>query len=460
MRLNIIKRIGLLLLVAVVISSCEKWIDTEINTNPNNPSDVTLPLLLPSTQAAIAYTYGGDMTRYQGMWMQHLSGVARQSLGTDRFNVLESDVNNLWNTLYGGALINLQVLMEKAEKENAKHYLGIGKVLTAFAMMNITAVWGDVPYSDAFRGAEGVLKAKYDTQEQVYAAINQLLDEAIVVLGEVNPTGVPVPGAADLIFAGDAAKWQKAARSLKVRAALHLSKRNGMGPVQSALSAGTLMESAADDFQFAFAAPASQWNPRYQFDNDRGDIRVGARVVNFMTSTNDPRMAGYFAPTADGEFVGSPPGAGLEAASFIGPAYASQASPVFFMNYFEVKFIEAEAYFGPDNSRAASAYNDGVKASLAKHGISDPDWEAIYANESAATISLQKIMEGKYVAMFLSLESWADWRRTNLPTLGLPQQNALTETPRRYLYPLDENLYNKQNVPAGQTATSRVWWDQ
>lgn len=462
MRQNMIKSLSLFLLLAVMISGCKKWIDTDMNTNPNNPADVSLALLLPGTQAAIAYTQGGDMTRYSGVWMQHMSGVDRQMFASERYSVLDSDINNLWNTLYGQALMNLQVMITKAQADEAKHYEGVAKVMTAYAMMNIASVWGDVPYSNAWKGGEGVLSATYDSQEQVYAAVNTLLNEAIALFGEANPVGKPAPGAADLVYGGDIAKWTKAAKSLKVRAALHLAKKNGMGPVRDLINAGGLLEEG-DDFNFVFGAASNEWNPIYQFDNDRGDLRVGKKIVDMMAATNDPRMAGYFRlhPDAtDPNFVGSGPGEANVLASYVGPAYASPASPVHFMTYSEVKFIEAEAFFGTDNAKAAAAYNDGVKASLAMHGITADDWVAANAAETAGSISLAKIMDGKYVANFMSLETWTDWRRTGMPALALPSAAVLTETPRRYVYPTDENLYNTANVPAGQTPTSRVWWDQ
>jgi hypothetical protein len=457
MRHNIIKKIGLFFLLAAMISSCDKWIDTDINVSPNNPADVTLALLLPSTQSAIAYTYGGDMTRYQSMWMQHLSGVDRQSFASERYSILDSDVNNLWNTLYGGALKNLLILEEKAVEQEAKHYEGVAKVMTAFAMMNITSVWGDVPYSEALRG-ETNMKPAYDSQEAVYGAINTMLDQAIGLFGEANPAGVAAPGGSDLIYGGDIAKWTKLAKTLKVRAALHLAKRNGMGPVRDAINAGGLI-AEGDDFEFVFGSSANEWNPRYQFDTERGDIRVSATIVDLMNATGDPRLAGYFAANEDGDIVGSSPGGAVVTASWIGPAYASQNSPVFFFPYFELKFVEAEAFFDTDKDKAAAAYNDGVKASLAKHGVSDATWEADNAAETAASITMEKIMMGKYIANFLSLETWTDWRRTGMPNLAIPAGATLNETPRRYIYPTDENLYNTDNVPAGVTPSTRVWWD-
>ncbi|MFO7613665.1 MAG: SusD/RagB family nutrient-binding outer membrane lipoprotein [Bacteroidales bacterium] len=458
MRQNIFKTMSLILMLTVILSSCEKWIDTDININPNNPGDVTVDLLLPATQGALAYTYGGDLTRYQAMWMQHLSGVERQSFALERYSHIDSDINNLWNTLYGGALINLKVMVEKAEETGARHYMGMGKVLKAFALMNISSVWGDVPYSDAFKGTEGVLKAKYDSQQQIYETINTLLDEALVHFGEQNDPLAMVPGNSDLIYKGNMTKWEKAARSLKVRAALHLSKRNGLGPVRDLINAGGLISDASEDFQFNFGAPANENNPVFQFQDQRGDIRVGKRIADMLIATEDPRTPEIMALNEEGEYIGSGPGEALTTASLIGPGYASVNSPVFFLTYFEVKFMEAEAFYGVDDNKAATAYNDAVKASLAKHDVSDEDWEASNASEDAGSITLQKIMEGKYVAMFHSLETWTDWRRTGFPTLQLPENSVYPQTLRRFLYPLDENLYNTENVPA-HTPTSRVWWD-
>jgi hypothetical protein len=464
---NYIKKIGLFALLVALLLGCEKWIDPEMNINPNNPADVGMNVLLPASQAAIGYSYGGDFTRYPAMWMQHLSGVTRQSFASDRYSVLDSDINNLWNTLYGGALINLKVLEGKAIELDAHQYHGISKVLQAYTLLNITSAWGDAPFSEAFQGEDDTSPA-YDTQQQNYTTVNQLLDQAIGLFGQQSPVGIAVPGRDDIIYNGDVALWTKAARSLKVRAALHLSKINGYAPVRELIDAGGLMESGADDFQFQFGSASNEWNPRYQFDNDRGDIRAGARIVNLMKETNDPRIPQYFyivpqtvTPAGDtlpADYIGSGPGEGRTRASFLGPAYAEQNAPVFFMNYFELKFIEAEAFFETNPQRAAEAFNQAVIASLTKHGVRNPEWEALNANETAASITLERIMMAKYIAMFNSLETWTDWRRTGFPQLQLPAANVLPQPPRRFLYPLDENLYNTDNVP-DHSPTSRVWWD-
>jgi hypothetical protein len=459
MRHNIIKSVSLFLLIAVMISGCKKWIDTDINKNPNNPADVSMALLLPSTQGGLGYVIGGDHSRVSGMWMQHLAGVDRQSAALERYSVLESDQNNLWNTLYAEVLKNLDILVKKAIDQNAPHFEGVGKIMTAYTLGMITDVWGDAPYSEALQGETGNLTPKYDTQEKLYQTINTLLDEGIAKLSAASPVGAPVPGTSDLVYAGNAAKWVALGKSLKVRFALHLSKKNGYGPVRDLINQGGLISDNANDFQVNFGTAASANNPRFQFDQQRGDIRVGKRVVDLMKATNDPRMPRYFDKKTAAEYVGSGPGENNVNAAWIGPGYAANNSPVYLMNYFEVKFIEAEAFFDTDKARAATAYNDAVKASLAKHGVSNAAWEADNASETATSITMEKIMTGKYIAMFMSSETWVDWRRTGMPSLTLPAGIVGNQTPRRYLYPTDERLYNP-NMPAGLTVTNKVWWDQ
>lgn len=453
------RKIGILLTIAFFLNSCEKWIDPEININPNEPADVNLNLLLPSSQAGIAYAFGGDHSRTSAMWMQHLSGVDRQSFALERYSVLESDNNNLWNTLYGGVLKNLVIMIDKGDEEGAIHYTAVAKILTAFTLGIITDVWNDAPYSDALRGESGNLTAQFDTQEQLYNTMNSYLNDAIALLGQEAPVGIPKPGNDDLMYQGNTAKWMKLAKALKVRYALHLSNRTGdYGSVRNLINEGGLLEDVSDNFTFNFSAAANEWNPRYQFDSDRGDIRVGKRIVDLMNATNDPRRPVYFYKGDSEDYFGSGPGEALTTAAWIGPGYASQGAPVFFFTYFEQNFIEAEAFFGNDNTRAAEAYNAGVMASLETHGISDPDWEAANAAETSGTITMEKIMTGKYIAMFLHSETWTDWRRTNMPSLTAPAA-AQTAIPRRYLYTTDEINYNAENVPTGQTSTSRVWWD-
>ena len=127
----------------------------------------------------------------------------------------------------------------------------------------------------------------------------------------------------------------------------------------------------------------------------------------------------------------------------------------------ECKFIEAEARFQTgDNAGAATAHNDAVIASLAKHDVSDAAWEALNAAETDATITLQKIMMAKYIALFMSSEPFSDWRRTGIPSLVMAVNASANanQIPRIYLYPQDEIDFNGDNI-LSTDINSSVWWD-
>jgi len=92
-------------------------------------------------------------------------------------------------------------------------------------------------------------------------------------------------------------------------------------------------------------------------------------------------------------------------------------------------------------------------------GAADTAYSNMYANENNATITLEKIMDQKYIAMFGQCEAWADWRRTNMPALT-PNPNAqITEIPRRLPTVIEERLYNS-NAPSNTDITAPVWWDE
>lgn len=445
-----------ILLIGGLFSSCQKWIDPSLNEDPNNPKEVAMAQLILPIEANLAYIVGGELARWNCVWMQQIAGIQSQSAENDIYIFGESDGDNAWSyNLYAPGMINTKILLEKAAETNSPHYAGVAKILMAYHLGVTTDLWGDIPYSDALKGATNEFKPKYDTQEKIYTTIFTLLDEAIVNLGAA--TSLYKPAAEDLIYGGNKANWIKTAYALKARYSLHLAKKKGATAYTDALSAlAKAYTSNDDDFKFVFGSAYNNSNPIYQSEQERtGYYAASSTYMNMLSAANDPRKAIYF----DGN-VGSVPGIANTDAATIGAAYASDVSPVYLMSYVEVKFIEAESSFKTnDKLRAANAYNDGLKASLQREGVyGDGSW--YNSNKTTdATVTLEKIMNQKYMSSFLQIETWTDWRRTGFPTLAKATGAVTSEIPRRLLYPADERLYNGTNMPTGQTLTSRVWWD-
>jgi hypothetical protein len=71
--------------------------------------------------------------------------------------------------------------------------------------------------------------------------------------------------------------------------------------------------------------------------------------------------------------------------------------------------------------------------------------------------AIQRIMEEKSVANFFNIENFSDWRRTGYPAIT-KSNGALSDIPRRLLYPQSEILTNTQPQQSAKL-TDRLWWD-
>ncbi len=431
---------GTILLIALLFSACEKWIDPNINKDPDSVADVPYNLLLPAIEADMGFVMGGmDIRGITGMWVQHVEGAARQAATIGRnYNITEADVNNAWNSFYNGFMMDLTIYLQKTGGTNPQAR-GVGKVLMATALGQATDLWGDIPYTEAFKG-NGDLKPAYDSQQSIYTTINLLLTEAIADLGTSNSANaIPLGSSSnDVIYNGDKTKWIAAARSLRARYALHLSKKAGVDYAAIIADCNAGISSNANDLQVVFGTTESNANPLYQFDQQRGDVAPSSTFETF--AAGDPRLP----VMAVGESFGS--------------FYGSIDSPVPFMTFVETKFILAEAQLrktAPDQTAANTAYDAAVNASLAKFGVSDAAWLTNNTSGVLGNRNIQNIIEAKYIALFLQTEAYNDYRRTGFPVLS---PTAGTKIPSRFPYCTDERLYNAESLPSGITTDTPLWW--
>lgn len=437
-------------------TGCSSWIDHDLNVDPNNPQDVSLNLILPTVEGTLAFNYGSDISRISSCWTQQHFGANRQHEGFFRYIIGEGDVNNAWNNMYGTTMINCDVMIKKAEAEGSPAYASIGKILQALSLGIVTDMWGDVPFSEAFKG-EGTLYPKTDEQQQIYTTINSLLDDAIA---KIKTTSVTKPGADDLIYGGDLDKWVMAAYSLKARYAIHTTKPNGLKASQDALAAlSGGFKANSDGLILNFGASETNANPLYAFLSSRtGDITLGPKLIELLNAKNDPRRSKI--------------GDGLKPTDMIadstpfGAFHTSPESPLVLCSFAELKFIEAEALFNTGKkAEAKTAYLAGIKANMDWYGISAADQKS-YTDQPSVNptgdITLQLIMEEKYIALYTQQESYTDYRRTSFPTLT--PATAGKTVPVRFPTAQNQRLYNAKNLPAGATdagwINTPMWWNK
>jgi len=460
-----IKILGMFVFAALILTSCEKWINTDINTNPDAPITVPISTLLPAIEANMGYnTIGGnDLCRVTSIWLQQLQGIERQSLATADYQLREGDVNNQWNTDYAGTMEDLKQVMTLATNEGNVYALGIAQVLMANSLGVCTDVWNDMPYTEAFQGAENFAPI-FDSQQQIYQTIQELLDAAIT---NFNMSGNwTVDG--DMIYNGDISLWTKAAYAFKARYALHLSKINGTTAYTDALAAlPNAFGAWSEDLQFVFGNSQGFSNPLWQFMDQRGDISMHAFFINMLTVRFDPRITVYATTDVNGGYSGNDWGGSSYDVSFPGSAVADMNSPVPFITYAECLFIKAEAEFmtGAAEAQVRADISAGVTASMDKLGVLNPAYMTAY-DSVLTTLSgpalLNEIMTQKYIALYYQSEAYNDWRRTGMPVLTPNPDgsgpNITPEIPRRFPYSTDEINYNA-NCPDYGTIWNRVWWD-
>lgn len=471
---NMKLRFFILLIITGVFTSCENYLD--INTDPNNPTSVPVKGLM-SVGSVRTAANTANVGYYTSYFVQYLAGP---NAGGNTDTHQEINANGTWVAIYN-VLSNLSDMELMAEEQGAPNYVGAAKIMKAINLALLVDAWNNVPYSEAF--FVQTLKPKYDDGQQLYTEIFKLLTDGITRLQE--PTTTLTMGADDFMFGGNLSRWIKTAHALRARYLSHLSKTSAYDPnaILTAVSNG--LASNADDAKVTFTTTV--FNPWGSVAiNQAGlvlDGWISQQIVEAMDGTTfdvvDPRMEFMFSRTRNGVFRGTRNGAGrdpdvmdlrLDASTLVEASfYANRASPVLVMTFAEQKFIEAEAQLANNNKAAAyAAYLAGIRAHMDMLGVTAANRDAYINNPAVSTgeanITLALIMKEKYVALYLSPETWNDARRYNfryadmtVPAQLNPDLNG--QFSRRLQYPSSEFQTNSDNVPAIKLS-DRIWWDQ
>lgn len=446
--------IALMVVFILIGSGCKKWIDTDMNINPDVPSDVPMKLLLPTLEVSMSYQIGGiRAVKTTNIYVQQLNGVARQSNGEAKYILSASDVDDLWRRMYYQPMMDAKTVIDKANEQKSPHYAGVAKVCMALCLGTMTNLFGDLPYTEAFKGDEALLKPVFDTQEDIYKTIDTLLDEAIKDLASTDNV---IALAGDLIYSNNRTSWTRAAYALRARYALYKKDyTNALNYVNNSFQ-------ATDKFVVNYGTTNAEANPMYQYatvSSYKNDIKMCKTFIDKLNATSDPRRTFYAKYLTGTTIVGSAAGSEDANASGLGTYNNSANSPVVLSSYAEMQFIKAECHLKqsvPDAASAATAYKNAVAASvLAVTGAANAPWLTTNINnETATTITLQKIIEQKYLAMYSTVVPYDDYRRTGFPALT-PVAGA-GAIPVRFPYPQTEVSYNS-NCPAIIDSNQKLW---
>ncbi|NHF57922.1 SusD/RagB family nutrient-binding outer membrane lipoprotein [Flavobacteriaceae bacterium TP-CH-4] len=291
----------------LLLSACETT-ELRVVDSPNDlsPQQASVDFFLNQIQIMTAQIHSGEEGRAENGLSQFGMEPVRMQHGfgpTYRDMYDPTDFDRLWDNVYARALIDIRTMNPLAEEAEQFTHLAIGQILEAYIMMSMVDFFGDVPYSEALRGSEGILNPTVDSGASIYEAVDQLLLDAIANLNKdelVLPTN-------DLFYGGDEGQWIKLANTMRLKLYLQtrlVNSAESTSVINSLISGGQLILDSSDDFFFQWgtsnAAPDSRhpwFDANYDGAGPSSDFYTCNYFMDLMANQYgepDPRIRYYF----------------------------------------------------------------------------------------------------------------------------------------------------------------------
>ena len=293
-------KITILVLSLVVLVSCHGLEDLNENPDKVGVENVDPNLLVPTV-------INGAGKSVVGLGFGDIAGVMQHtqkdgwSSGHNAYDW--GNDSHSWSGYYS-LLTNNRILIEKAEAENLEFHHGVGLVMKAFIYGLLTDLWGDAPYTEALRAADGAefYKAAFDDQKTIYEGVLSDLSMANSLLSKDQGEYFSIQADQDILFEGNVSKWRKFANSLALRYYMRLSIKEpamaeqGIKAILDNPQQFPLILDASDDANMAYIGNtgADSWPTNTQFDsNAQGAyfrIKMSKTLVDRLQELDDPRL--------------------------------------------------------------------------------------------------------------------------------------------------------------------------
>ncbi len=296
------------LALLVSLNACES-LDLNVNDDPNNASPNASDINLLLNGAMLNFTaWIGEEDEDNRTGFEAGMEIVRMlhAFGPLYENAYEpSDFDDVWRQSYAGHLMDIQVIKATALENNLSHHAGVAKILESYTLTTLVDYFGDVLYTDAFKGAEN-FDPSLDDDEAVYTVALNLLNEAIADLQTSPATSI----SQDLFYGGDLDKWITLAKTLKLRiynntrlaGTSTFNDAVALAEINSLLADGDLIDSASEDFTVVYGSNASApdvRHPQYinNYENTPSGEYMSMYFMNLMVNgfpSTDPRTRYYF----------------------------------------------------------------------------------------------------------------------------------------------------------------------
>ncbi|MDR0266433.1 MAG: SusD/RagB family nutrient-binding outer membrane lipoprotein [Sphingobacterium sp.] len=485
------------LIAATGLGSCTKDFE-RINTPPTSVTSVDPSLLIARILRDGTFQESGELPNNKfGSWIQHWAGGP--VVPVSRY--FEGPENLIWSQHYTLLRNIVQIKQELSGKEDTpegRSKLAIAELYEVYLYQRLTDLFGDIPYFEVTKSSKEINRTpKFDKQEEIYPALVQKVDAALVKL----TNGDLSYGTSDFFYKGSIDKWKKFGNSLKLKLGMRMRYANpslAQKTVTEAMtSAVGLFSSNGDNAAVPTYndAQAENQNPILrQMTTGSADLRYLANtLVDKLKEYNDPRLPLLAEPVnSNGATIYQGIGVSLtdnQLSQLIRANYSTANKSTWFsltfapipsyaFTYSDICFYKAEAAllgWGATSANAQTFFTEGVKAALALPPYNLTTIPTAY--EPVLTLNgltdeqkMEKIATQKWIHLFgRDMEAFAEWRRTGYPRLTAGPNLGSTngQIPRRAIYSSEEAELNAANLKEaaarmtnGDSFLSKVWWDK
>ena len=521
----------------LLIGSCTSRFE-DINTNPNYPlpgsNDAKYLLayalnrsVLPSNAYQNVQTMNADeFAQFYANSLQ--SGTA---LAASNYKINDQYISTFWDNYYLYFASLNTIIRDFSSRPEYTNIVQMARIWKCWMYQRLTDAYGDVPYFNAANGTGE--NPAYDDQKDIYYDMFIVLADAVTKFDNAQTS----PGVQDLVYGGDNAKWIKFANSLRLRMAIRISSvdaAKAKTEAEAAIAGGVInLETESAYIKFG-GVSSTEINP---MAHNKGGMRMSTTVYNMLNNIGgqawptgatapaapsdgnpavvDPRGPYMFDLAEDsngtyqGLWTGTYPGLSLanvslpqnlaEANSYVGAKFRVSDKKFAILKYSETCLLLSEAAL---NGWAAGGtaqywYEEGVTASFAEYEVAatataylastvanDFGTSAAYTHTAGTNnTALDKIHTQKWIVLFPenSWEAWAEFRRTNKPTMLVPEyvdpsyfqapSSNVSTNPKAFIqrlpYPASEGNTNPISYSAAISKLGgsdyqiqkAVWWD-
>ncbi|HWW42202.1 SusD/RagB family nutrient-binding outer membrane lipoprotein [Pedobacter sp.] len=468
------------------LSSCKKYLD--VNKDPNTAERVDPKLLF--SYAVVSYINlrsSGDLYIPFALAGQSIATGGNNPTGwgvpsEEQYKISSFSNGNSWRTYYTAVGANLKEAIKLAESNSPvnNNAAAQSKVVLAMASYEITTVFGDVPFSEAWN--TDIQYPKFDAQKDVLEGCLTLLDAALKQFDDASPLKITDY---DLFYGGDLNKWRRLANSVKLRILMTMVDKDPTkaAAIGALVTAGNLISAPTDNCLINYQDVSGKKNPKYalseQYNGNVSFFFGTKNVVDFMRPLNDPRLPKFFAkPAAADNYYGVENGATADdnVNVRISPSLQSATEPEILFDYQEELFYEAEVQARglgvPVNLVAAnSLYMRAVAESCKFYGV-----DATTAETFSSGLPNLTTMTAAAAVKLIDMHHWVDkmdrgidaftqWRRSGpdgseTPALKLPIGAPAGPLFRRFEYPITNEISTNPNAPKNRIVfTEKMWFD-